>query len=228
MSFITIQYRDSLDLIWTFLTYEAARLAHDKDAIDFAPPALSLVEHWKTVLMGQRDTWAAEIHAQAGVDAGDNALDDTITALDKEMLRLVPDREAPRRKRYFKKPRNEITRLGLESAIEYVRLWPESLKSEPEPSLQALGARLAEQIVAGDALVRERASALARTSDHRVREIVRFVDAINAERRVRYGLLIQRAHERGLPIDWPNRFFKKTTVVQRKAKTSETAITPMA
>lgn len=228
MSFNTIQYRDSLPFIWTILIYEAARLAHDKDASDLARPARALVERWKGVTLGQRDFWAAEIDAQAGVDAGSSGLEDVITAIDKEMLRLVPDREAPRRKRYFKKTRSEITRLGLESAIEYVREWPESLKSEPEPSLQALGAQLAEQIASGDTLVRARAVALAKTSDHRVREIVRFVDELNAERRVRYGLLIQRAHERGLPTDWPDRFFKKTAAAQRKAKPSETAITPTA
>lgn len=90
---------------------------------------------------------------------------------------------------------------------------------EPEPTLQSLGARLEADIIAGEAAVRDRWNAAASTSDHRVREIVRFIDDVNAARRARYGLLIQRAEERSLPADWPHRFFKKSTQNPKKAKT---------
>jgi hypothetical protein len=98
--------------------------------------------------------------------------------------------------------------------------WGRDLKTEREPSLQALGARLEENITACDAAIAERRNAAASTSDHRVREIVRFVDDVNASRRARYGVLIQRAEERGLPPDWPGRFFKKNSQGPKKVKSA--------
>jgi hypothetical protein len=220
MAINTIQYDDSLDSIWSVLVYEEARLLKDKNALDLAPEAGALVERWSAVNAGQRTAWRAEIVAQAAIDAGDDALDDAVDDVDNELLRVVRERDDPRRKRYFKKARHEIVRLGLESELEEVRDWPGSLKTEREPSLQALGARLGEDIAAGDAAVAERRRAAASTSDHRVREIVRFVDDINASRRARYGLLIQRAEERGLPPDWPGRFFKKSSQGPKRVKTA--------
>jgi hypothetical protein len=219
MTINTIRYEDSLDTLWSTLVYEEARLLQDKNASDLAPEAGALVERWAAVDAGQRSAWRAEIVAQAGIDAGDDALDDTVDEIDNELLRVVRDRDAARRKRYFKKNRHEIVRLGLESELQEVRAWPASLKTEPEPALQALGARLEGDIALGDTAVAERQRAAASTADHRVREIVRFVDDINASRRARYGLLIQRAEQRGLPPDWPGRFFKKSTQGPKKVKT---------
>jgi hypothetical protein len=218
MAINTIQYDDSLDHIWSVLVYEEARLLKDQNASDLAAEAGALVERWAQVNAGQRSAWRAEIVAQAGVDAEDDLIDDTIGQLDNELLRTFRDRDAPQRKRYFRKARHEIVRLGLESQLEVVRAWPASLKSEGEAALQALGARLEEDIARGDVAVEERQRAAAATADQRVREIVRFVDDINAARRTRYGLLIQRAEERRLPKDWPGRFFKKGTQGTRKSK----------
>ena len=111
---------------------------------------------------------------------------------------------------YFKKPRNEIVKLRLEKELKEVRTWAGSLKTEPEASLQGLGVRLEGDVKAGDAAIEERSQAAAARADHRVREIERFVDEANAARRARYGILVQRAVDRGLPKDWPARFFKKT------------------
>lgn len=218
MAINTIQYDDSLDHIWSVLVYEEARLLKDRNASDLAAEAGALVERWAQVYAGQRSAWRAEIVAQAGVDAENDLLDDTIGQLDSELLRSFRDREAPQRKRYFKKARHEIARLGLKSELDVVRTWPASLKSESEAALQALGARLEEDIARGDAAVEERQRAAAATADQRVREIIRFVDDINAARRIRYGLLIQRAEERQLPKDWPGRFFKKRSQGTRKTK----------
>ncbi|CAN98319.1 hypothetical protein ACSRUE_07835 [Sorangium sp. KYC3313] len=228
MAINTIHYDDSLDLIWSVLVYEEARLLKDRNASDLASEAGALVERWTQVNTGQRSAWRAEIVAQAGIDAEDDMLDDTVDELDNELLRTFRDRDAPQRKRYFKKARHEIVRLGLESEIEVVRAWPASLKTEGEPALQALGARLEGDIARGDAAVEERQRAAAATADQRVREIVRFVDDINAARRTRYGLLIQRAEERRLPKDWPGRFFKKSTQGPKKVKSAPAVENPPA
>lgn len=221
MSIRMIQYTDSLDSIWSVLVYEEARLLKDNNAADLAPEVGELLERWSGVNAGQRRVWRAEIVAQAGVDAGDDVLDDTVDDVDNELLRTERDRSAPRYKRYFKKARHAIVRLGLESEIEVVRTWPASLKTEPEKGLKQLGARLDADIAAGDAAVAERQAAAAKTSDHRVREIVRFIDDVNASRRARYGLLIQRAEELSLETDWPGRFFKRGSQARVKAAPKE-------
>lgn len=215
-----IQHDDSLDTMWSVLTYEESRLLNDKDVSDLVPAATALVERWTPISNGQRSAWRVSIVAQARVDACSSALRATINDFHEELRRVVRDRDSPRWKMYFKKTRHELVRLGLESALGAVRGWPAALSTEPEPSLQALGARIEERIAAGDAAERERLLAAVSTGNHRVREIVRFVDECNAVRLTRCGLLIQRAQERGLPADWPRQFFK-TTPQGRKAKAPE-------
>jgi hypothetical protein len=228
MSIYTIKHHDSLDAIWNILVYEDARLASDPDASDLAAGSGALLERWVEVNAGQRSAWRAAIAAQASVDANSSALDHTIAEIDAQLLWILRDRESPRRKRYFKKTCHEIVRLRLESGIEAVRSWPASLKTEPEPALRALGERLEAVIAAGAASLSHRTLAAANTSDQRIREIDRFVDDVNAARRVRYGLLIQRAEERGLPADWPAQFFKKSTQAPRREKPPEVDQAPRA
>jgi hypothetical protein len=204
--------------MWDMLVWEGARLLNDKNAEDQAPEVDALLDRWEIVKTGQRKAWRAEIIAQAGVDACDDDLDDTVDEVDNELLRVERDRDTPRYKRYFKKARHQIVRLGLESEIEEVRTWAPSLKSEQEKPLKQLGTRLAGNIETGDAAVAERQAAAGKTSDQRVREIVRFVDDVNASRRTRLGILIQRAEELKLAPDWPYRFFKKSTQGPKKVK----------
>lgn len=217
MTIYTIPKDSSLDHVWTFLVYEEGRLLTHNDAADLAPDAGQLLARWAIVNEGQRAVWRTEILAQARVDGRDDKMDDTVIALDDELLRSVPDRDSARYRRYFKQPRHEIVRLGLESEIEEVRTWPGSLKTEPEPPLQALGVALEADVAAGEDAVRQRQFALAATADHRVREVNGFIDEVNAARRTRYATLIQRADERGLPKSWPQRFFRKGPSPQKKA-----------
>lgn len=211
MAIRTIEQDASLDEVWDILVWEEARLKMDKDAKDLAPEVAEHVTRWKLVHDGQREAWRAEISAQAAVSAGDDDLDDTTTAIDRELLHVAGERSSPRYVRYFKKTRSDITRLGLESQLGVVREWPNSLKTEPEKGLQDLGARLAENVNAGDTAVGGRRTSAAATADHRVREIVRFIDDVNAARRTRYGVLIQRGESLGLAKDWPLRFFRRGT-----------------
>ncbi|MBI5477585.1 MAG: hypothetical protein HY906_01945 [Deltaproteobacteria bacterium] len=43
-----------------------------------------------------------------------------------------------------------------------------------------------------------------------MREIVAFIDDVNAARLSLYGTLIGRVQQHGLPRDWPNRFFRRS------------------
>lgn len=217
MSMADIKRDDSLETIWGILVWEEARMIKDKDAADLAPDASALLTQWELVDAGQRAAWRAEIIADAGVASCNDQLDDTVVEVDAELFRIFKSRNKSRYTRYFKKPRNEVVRLRLEKELKEVRTWPGSLQTEPEPALQALGQRLEADVNAGDAAITERADAAASRADHRVRAIEAFVDAANAARRTRYGILVQRAVDRGLPKDWPQRFFKKSSSSQAKA-----------
>jgi hypothetical protein len=217
MSIQTINPETSLDGIWNVLVWEEARLLRDKNAQDLAPEVANHLTRWAAVRAGQLDKWRAEIIAQAGVDASDDDLDDTTDAIDRELQHIDGDRNSARYLRYFKKTRSVITRLGLENQLDIVRGWVDSLKTEAETALSALGATLGANVTGGDAAVAARRASAAATADHRVRDIVRLVDDINAARRTRYGVLIQRAEALKLPKDWPNRFFKKGESSSKKA-----------
>lgn len=209
MAIRTIEHDASLDEIWNILVWEEARLTKDKNASDLAPEVAEHITRWKGVEDGQREAWRAEIIAQAAVSAGDDDLDDTTAAIDRSLIHVTGERGSPRYVRYFKKTRSDITRLGLESQLAVVREWSPSLKTETEAELKDLGARLEANVAAGDAAVKDRRASAAATADHRVREIVRFIDDVNAARRTRYGVLIQRGEALGLPKDWPLRFFRR-------------------
>jgi len=210
MAIRTLRHAESLDAIWEELVYTEARLMKDEHAKDLAAHFASLLKRWEKVQQGQRAAWREEIVAQAWVDAEDDALDDTVETVGRALLAADGyDRKAPRFKRYFPKAPNAVMRFGLESELALVRAWPDSLRGEREDELQALGPRVARDVQDGEAAVAARTAAAAGRADHRVREIVRFVDDVNGARRSAYGELIQRAQKKGLPADWPSRFFRR-------------------
>jgi hypothetical protein len=208
-----------MDAVWDELTYSEARMLKDKDASDLAPQMSAQIERLENVRTGQYAAWRAEIVAQAGVDAADDGLDDTVDEISKELLSAAGgDRKSPRYARYFSTPPSLVIRLRLESEIKRVEGWPASLATEPEKGLNALGATLGADIGTGKEALQQRVDAAAARADHRVREIVALVDEVNAVRLSVYGILVQRVGPRKLARDWPNRFFKRT---QRVAKTVE-------
>lgn len=217
MSITTVQPDETLENIWILLVWELARVLKDEDAADLAPGAEALLTRWEQVSAGQRAVMRAEVLARAGVQAGDDALDDTVTEVDNELLRTTRARSSARYRRYFKKARHEIVRMALESELAEVRTWPGSLTTEPEAPLQALGARLEADIAGGEQAVRDREQAEAARNDYRVREVLAFIEEVNAARRTRYGILIQRAETQGLPSTWAKRFFMPWSSTQRGA-----------
>jgi len=212
----TIQYSESLDTVWEELVYSEARCLKDANAKSFAKDFGGLVERCDEVRGGQRSRWRAEIVAQAGVDAADDGLDDTVDDVDVELAHVLRgDRASPRYKHYFSKPKNEIVRLGLESELGKVRAWPVSLKNESEKPLQKLSPRLESDIAAGDAAVAERVAAAQERAVHRLKEITTLIDDVNAARRSIYGTLLTRGEELKLESDWASRFFRRTARAPR-------------
>lgn len=218
MTIRSIRHHDSLDEVWEDLVYTDARGSQDPNAADLISPITGLLPRLDGVRVGQYGVWRAEIVAQASVAAADDTLDDTVDAIDDGVQRVVDrDRKAVRYTRYFTAAPSLIARMALESELGKVRGWVPSLKSEPETELRHLGDRLETNVTAGDAAVQGRIDAASKRADHRVREIVRLIDDVNAARLALYGLLVTRASERNLPKNWPNRFFRRETKVSEAA-----------
>lgn len=210
MAIRSIQNSESMEVVWDELVYTEARLLRSPLAREHALLFKEHLTRWDKVSAGQRQLWRAELVAQAAVDAEDEGLDEVVDDVDAEVQRVVHrDRTHSRYQRYFKRPPNEIIRQGLEAELETVRTWPKSLKSEPEPELQALGKQLDKRITSGDAAVAERRTAAANRADHRVREINPFIEAVNGTRQSVYGLLVTRGQKEGLPKTWAEGFFRK-------------------
>ncbi len=213
----TLDYDTGMESLRTELAYTEARLLKDKNAADLAPVFKTLQDRQAKVAEGQRAAWREETIAEAGVDYADDTLDDRTIEVSEALLTVVKrNRESPRYTRYFKTPPNAVVRLGLESQLEAVAVWPDSLKGEAEDPVKEQGGLLEKDITDGRAAIEERNKAMAKRADHRVREIVRLVDDVNAARLSVYGQLVTRVDERKLPRTWPDRFFRQEQRARRK------------
>lgn len=214
----TIPENASLDQIWEEGVFTEARMLKDSNAEDFAPRFGEMVERTETVRAGQYQAWRKEIVAQAGVSAMDDRIDDVVEEVVEQIYTVSgKDRSSPRFRRYSDGPPSAILRLGLESEIKRVEGWPTSLAGEPEPATKALAPKMEQTIAEGRQALSDRVKSASERADHRVREIVRLIDDLNALRLSVYGALVQRAVDRGLPRDWPNRFFRRARRAPRRA-----------
>jgi hypothetical protein len=220
MAIRSVREHDSLEQIWEELVFTEARLLGDERTREYAPKFADLLTRLEQVRGGQFGAWREEVTAQALVTAADDLLDDFVRSLDITLLALVSqDTSSPRYRRYFSNTPSSIIRLGLESELARVRGWVQSLETEPEATLKELGGKLRTLVEQGElALERRRQAATSRT-DHRVRSITSLVDDINAARLSLYGTLTTKAVELGLPSDWGNRFFRRSS---HSAKTTTT------
>jgi hypothetical protein len=206
----TIRETESLEGIWEELTYTEARLMKDALAKDLAPTFATLIERWEKVDRGQLQVWRAEVQAQAEVDAVNDELDELTRELGATLLKVCRgERTSPRFVRYFRENVHAVVRMGLATQAEAMATWPESLASEPEPELTAMGAKLGDVLKGASNALRGRETAAARRSDQRVREVLGFVDDVNAARTSVYGALLQRAAKDGRSPAWAERFFRK-------------------
>ena len=227
MTIRSIHDSESLETVWDELVYTEARLEKSEHARAHAPLFAALLKRWEKVSAGQRTAWRAEIAAQAAVDEANDDLDDLVDEVDDALQGVTGrDREAPRYRRYFSQSPSSVRRMALERELAVVRTWPQSLATEPETALKAVGRRLQEGLQSGDAAVSERSQAAAARADHRVREINHFIAEVNGTRQSVYGMLVTRGQQAGLPKDWAERFFRKKTTSRSAAETEPTAPTP--
>ena len=157
-----------------------------------------------------------EVAAQAVVRAADDALDDCVQAIGRALIDAERgNRQSVRYKRYFTSTPSAVVRMGLESELSRVRGWVASLASEPEQSLKDLGTRLAAIIKQGEAALEQRRQAVSARSDHGVRVVTPLIEDINAARGSLYGSLAEQGRKARLPLDWPSRFFRRSSRTPR-------------
>jgi hypothetical protein len=148
--------------------------------------------------------------AEAKVENADAALDSATATLNTTLLHLENQkRDSARFKLYFRDAPNMVIRLGLASQLDVVKGWPTALGGETDASLQSLAAGFTTVIAAGTAAIEARAQAVLATATHRAREIVPFVDDLNAARQSLFGELTRLAAGKR-PRGWPERFFRAT------------------
>lgn len=201
---------DSLESHWEELVYTEARLLAG-DHKNLAAQTSKSIKRLEEIQRGQLLGWRREIIAQAHVDAVDDSLDDSVIDFGRDLLHLEGgNRKSARFKMYFKSAVSSIVRLGLESQIPVVRTMTTSLQSEPEKVLKDYAKKLIGILKKGDAVIEERREAAGARAAHRAREILSFVDDINAERTAQAAELSLYATKNALPRDYPERFFRRT------------------
>lgn len=220
MNILMIRDSASLDTVAEELLFTSSRLDSDEHGKEFAPMVTEQIAQVDQVRKGQVSASRDEVAAQAAVSAADDRLDDWIESFGRNLKDVVRgDMQAPLFKRYFTTAPWTFIRLGLESELSRVRGWTDSLASEPNQSLKDMGARLTTLIAQGEAALDRRRKAANARSDHRVRSITSIIEEVNATRGALYGKLATKAAEVGLPLDWPSRFFRKST--RAKAQPAE-------
>lgn len=178
-----------------------------------------MLDRWEQSSANRRLKWREEIRAQAQVDRVDAKLDRAVGSVADDLLFAVDkDRTSPRFKRYFPVATSQIIRLGLEAELKRVRTWPDALEAEPDRSLKEHSKPLGKLITEGDEAIAARTTAFGDTANHRIHEIVPFVDDLNATRLSVWTALLLLAQKHKLGKAWPDEFFRKTTRAGARAE----------
>lgn len=204
----TISTTSSFDACWREVTYSNAMLVADPQTASLAAAFTPFETRIEALRVTQRGRWRDELVADAHVASADRALDALTTKLSGELIHLEPNRESARYKLYFKKSPSLVVKLGLASQLEAAQSWPTALASEQAPSLQALAAQFTAAFAAGKAALAAREAAELATATHRVREILPFIDDLNAARQSVYGELSKLAGQLRKPRGWAESFFR--------------------
>ncbi|MBK6465345.1 MAG: hypothetical protein IPF92_30725 [Myxococcales bacterium] len=206
---------ESLDGLWEELVYTEARLLAAGHKPQAAATSKSL-KRLEALQAGQRAAWRREIVAQATVDVVDDALDDEVETLGRNLLHLeAGNRKTARFKQYFKSAVSTVVRLGLESELPVVRGFISQLAKEPEKVLKDHGKAFTALAKSGDEAVAERRDAAIERAAHRAREILGFIDDLNASRTTIHAELTLQATAGALPRDYADRFFRRSTRAAR-------------
>lgn len=212
---VTLEADDGLDSIRSELVYTKTRLELREPTRALAVPFTALLTRWTLVRDGQLAMWDGEDAADANVAAFDDELDDRVKLIVGDLTHVF-GKDHPTFKRYMGgDTKTSIVRLGLGSEIERISSWPDSMRGVPP--LASHPDALETLITDGTAALEERVRASSARADHRVREILPFVDDANALRRSTYYTLGTYAVEHSLPSTWPKRFFR-TRVHRRRSE----------
>lgn len=203
-----VRESSSLAAHWEHIVYTLARLSAHPLGRPLVADFKALERRLESLEAAQRAKWRDEVVAQAAVDVVDDDLDDATRALSRE-LAYADGAKSARTKRYFPKPVSRYTSLGLQSQVEAVGGWPQSLKSEPEPALKQLANRIVGIIEAAKRALTGRSDAAAARADHRVRDVLSFVEDHNRLRLATHAALTKAAADQGLARDFADRFFRR-------------------
>ena len=220
MAVATIRDDASLASHWEHIIYTYARLSAHPLGKPFASEFKALEKRLSEVELGQRNAWRDEVVAQAAVDIVDDELDDSTRELSRQ-LRFVDGDKSARVKRYFGRPMSRVIALGLQSQVEAIASWPQSLKGEPEGVLKSLASRFASAIRSAAEALEGRVTAGAARADHRVREVVRLAEDHNKLRLATHAGLTTAAVKAGLARDFADRFFRRESRVSAPEEAPE-------
>ena len=198
------------DSIWHYLVYLEARLLNDANADEFAPEVTELINRVEKTWQLQRSKWRTEISAQARVDYANERLDQQTSRFSRVLLSqedINLDTEHPRYKRYFTVPLSRFIRQALAPQIKQTRPWLESIRTEPEMTVQAFAATLTESVTLGEEALRQQEQAISARKDHRVRDVTNLVKDANDTCQKIYGLLKAKAPGLNMPTEWADNFF---------------------
>lgn len=222
MAVAVIRLNASLASHWEHIVYTLARLSAHPLGKSFVADFKTLERRVEGVENSQRGVWRDEVIAQATVDVVDDALDDATRELSRQ-LKFADGEKGARTKRYFPKAASRFTMLGLQSQLEAIATWPQSLKAESEPVFKKLGAEVGAIVTKGDEAIEGRVNAAAARADHRVREVVRFAEDHNRLRLATHAALTLAGTKADLPRDFADRFFRRD---ERSSADAETPVTP--
>lgn len=212
------------EIITTWLLLEA-----DPLVANLAVPYQTFYQQkWLSVVAQENELLVEAYRADAMVDVADHQLDDFVDELDPALLLIVgKDRSDPLYNYYFGKKRpHELKRPVLGDELETLRNFVDPLKTSPHGDLAALGEKLELMVARADTAVKRQQKAAETIKTFRTlgaRSAA--IDELNALRKSTAGTLSEMPHkypEKRLPVDYADRFFKRS---QRRGKTAGKDIT---
>jgi hypothetical protein len=212
---ITLTADDGLLVIRSELVHTRAKLFVRPETRSMVAPYDALLTRWTLVQQGQLGAWDREDIADALVEVADENLDDRTGLIVEDLSHAFGKDHATYRRFMREDSKSTIVRMGLASEIERVKDWPDSLRTV-EP-VAGHADPLAGLLTEGRSALDERGRANGARADHRLTEILAYVDDVNGARRSTYYALGQYAVEHGLPASWPKRFFRTRTRRRRSS-----------
>ena len=173
----------------------------------------TLYPEWESLFREEQALVRSLSVAQALVIVADDGIDFLGNAISATILAETNgDRKSVAYQRYFGNQRpSELRRPVLGRQLAVMRSWVPSLKaSEHSPMLQEYGEKLEVKVAEGEAATDALEEVERQRVDFNVGPRKRFVDKLNATRKLIHGQIADLAHrspELNLSRDFPSRFF---------------------